>query len=330
VLPNTVGFGAIFGNSRGFSYLSVPTTAGTTGGVKNTTSITITFAEALKPKSFGIAIGDIDGERVAVSMKDGSGATIDPDVMGIQPAFNWSTGAQSANLGETNILQAEEKGTTWEVFDPRCTPSLCRNTNGATTWFWPDATVKEITIDSTIDAGGNAVYQLWLAYTATQVVTWDPETDHLLTDNSLTVSPTDATNTLPPAGGGTITYSVDPSSTSDCALTNPNNPANSPEFTASKPGSCIITATAAATSDFLEGTATVTFQITTPPAPSLPDKPRPTPASEQTLEETVPLLAATGSPSWPLWAAMAGTIGAGLVVFARLTTHSKLRAPRLN
>ena len=97
---------------------------------------------------------------------------------------------------------------------------------------------------------------------AAQVVTWAPETSLSLASSSASLS--SATT----SGDGAVTYSVANAGTSGCAFADSSNSV----LTYSAVGSCAVTATAAASSSYLEGTAsaTITISLATPTITWLP------------------------------------------------------------
>ena len=281
-LPDTVGFGSVFGSSKGFSYFSVTTVKGETAG----TRMTIEFDTVVPARSFGIALGDLDGEKATITMSNGSTPLTSPE-MGVQPAYNSGTG-QPANLRvvESNLTPGDSNTAPTVVIDDKVcadgfTSTTC-NTNNVVIWLWPEADVTTIQITTVSQTPlTNAFYQLWLAYTASQVVNWRPNTAEVTLDGTTTITPTAATVVLPPApeDAGDITYTVNPSSTSNCTVNSVTG-----AITASTAGTCVVTATAAATDDWGAGSATQTFTFVNPPPPppAPPKPPTPTEWSPQT------------------------------------------------
>jgi hypothetical protein len=130
-------------------------------------------------------------------------------------------------------------------------------------------------------------------------VVWEPETTTFeVTEFPAIITPDPPP---PPPGGGTYTFTGDPSSTSNCEVDKFTSAMTIPQ-----PGTCMVTATVGETKELGRASITVTFTI------------------------TGPALAATGAPSWPRWTAGLLTAGVGLVLWARLTQRSKLRASRLH
>ena len=94
---------------------------------------------------------------------------------------------------------------------------------------------------------------------ATQTLSWSPSnTSVVATAGTLTPNALATTN-----GDGAVTYSVASAGTTGCTV---NSSSGVLSFTGA--GTCRITATAAQTATYAEGTTTVDFTITAPPAPS--------------------------------------------------------------
>ena len=94
---------------------------------------------------------------------------------------------------------------------------------------------------------------------ATQAVSWSPSnTSVVATAGTLTPNALATTN-----GDGAVTYSVASAGMTGCTV---NSSSGVLSFTGA--GTCRITATAAQTATYAEGTTTVDFTITAPPAPS--------------------------------------------------------------
>jgi len=317
-LPATRGMGVVYGSSKNFPYLSIK--------VDNTANTTATIELSREPAAtrFAFALGDIDAETLVVSMKNAAGTDLTAAEMGAQTSFNHASASGPVPTVTSNATEIT-------VEDPNCPAVPAQNetcdTDGATAWFQPTVAVKTITITSTTKTGFPR-YQLWMAYTDSQVVSWTPtNTTFDVADSPVTPDQL-ASVEFPATGGGAISYAVDPSSTSDCSVD-----ATTAEITATTTGSCLVTATAQATTDFDAGTRTVTFTITTPPPPAPPastNSPRETVSPDPVVVASGPELAATGAPAWPVWAAGLLSSGVGLVLWARLNKRSMVRAPKLN
>ena len=301
-LPDTVGFGSVFGSSKGFSYFSITTAKGNPVGSAPTT-MTIEFPEPLPARSFGIALADLDGEVATIEMSRPAADPNDPDVpltgekMGVQQTYNSAT-------GQPATLRVVETPTTVVIDDEVCavgfTSSTC-NTSNVVAWLWPEEPVQKVVITTTSQTPlASAFYQLWLAYTASQVVSWRPDTTPITLDGTTTITPTAASVVLPPAPAavGAITYTVGSSSTSDCTVDQTTG-----ALTATTAGTCVVTASAAATDDWLGASATSTFTFTDPPPPPAPQpepepepEPEPTPAPAPKPEPAKPATPTEWSP----------------------------------
>jgi len=125
-------------------------------------------------------------------------------------------------------------------------------------------------------------------------VQWQPDTTEFSVDRfPAIITPTPPP---PPPGGGSYNFTTNSTSTSTCTVN-----ATTATMTVPQPGTCVITATVEENKKFARGSITVTFTI------------------------TGPALAATGAPAWPVWAGVAGLIGAGLLAWARLSRHGAVR-----
>lgn len=253
VLPADRGFGSIYGSSSGFSYITV-------NSVDTTT--TITFSAEVPAGEIGLALGDIDAEELVVSMQNGTSVALSGAQMGVQAPFNYDntdTSLPTISVGTTSVT----------LFEPGC-PDISGkcNTAGATGWFKPTVAVQTITIESTRrPTVVSASYQIWLANGPAQIVTWAP-TDTTLAVADLPITPTPGATTN---GGGTISYSVNSSSTSDCTVNSVTA-----EISATTAGTCVIQAFAEPNGGFLAGSTKVTFTLTVPPPPPSPPSPEPT------------------------------------------------------
>ena len=269
-LPSTRGMGLIYGSSQNFPYLSIK--------VDNTTTTTATITLSREPAAtrFAFALGDIDAETLVITMENAANTALTAAQMGAQTPFNHASASGP-------VPTVTENGNEITVDDPNCPPNpppdTACDTNGATAWFQPTVPVKTITITSSTKTGFPR-YQLWMAYTDSQVVSWTPAvTSFDVADSPFTPDQL-ATVSFPSAGGSTIAYAVDAASTSDCTVDS-----TTAEITASTTGSCVVVASAASTSDFAAGSTSVTFTITTPPPPA-PEPTKPPTPTEWSPETT--------------------------------------------
>ena len=230
-------FGAVFGSSAGKAYLRVD--------VKATapTVTTITFATELQADQLGMALGDIDAESVVVTMVDDSGTDLSASQMGSQDPFNYA--------GDPDLPTITEGTNEVTVADSRCVDAgqQC-DTNGATAWFQPETKVKTITLTGT-KISGLPEYQLWLAIEDYQRVTWNP-TATLDLQNDLPATFTAATT----SGDGALSYQVTDAGSTGCTVDSATR-----ELSATSAGTCLVTARAATTDDYLAGATTVAFII---------------------------------------------------------------------
>ena len=153
-LTEGTAFGAVYGSSRNHPYLSV----GLPGG-KNEGSLTLTFAGANTPGTWGFALGDIDAEDVTITAKSASGFELDVSTW-FKDTFNYcntspkptscpagtSTGEPTWNA-ETATLKGYADG---------------HDTSGDAAWFQPSKEVKTLTLTQK-KISGFPSYQLWIA-----------------------------------------------------------------------------------------------------------------------------------------------------------------------
>ena len=153
-LTEGTAFGAVYGSSRNHPYLSV----GLPGG-KNEGSLTLTFAGANTPGTWGFALGDIDAEDVTITAKSASGFELDVSTW-FKDTFNYcntstkptscpagtSTGEPTWNA-ETATLKGYADG---------------HDTSGDAAWFQPSKEVKTLTLTQKRISGFPS-YQLWIA-----------------------------------------------------------------------------------------------------------------------------------------------------------------------
>lgn len=304
-LPADRGFGVVYGSSKDFPYLSVNGTSTTT---------TITFSSELPAGEIGIALGDIDAEKLVVTMQRGNASALTSAEMGAQTPFNHTTIS-----GPTPTVTPDTPGANQvTIEDAGCVEPVPQNTqcdtDGATAWFQPTVGVQVVTISSTSKVGFPR-FQLWMAFTASQEVTWTPTTT--LDINALPTIPDQLATS---SGDGSIDYRVDSTTTtSDCTV----DPQTA-EISATITGTCVVIARAGATQDYVQGSTSVTFTLTDPTLTPPPDNTRP---SRQTAEDPVPVsipvspagkqLAATGPTSQPLWALGMVAAGVALVLASR-------------
>ena len=232
-------FGQVFGSSAEKTYVRVDVKA-TAPSVT-----TITFNTELQANQLGIALGDIDAESVKVTMLDGATTPVALSAaqMGARAPFNYA--------GQPDLPTITSGTDEITVADGRCVdPGQECDTTGATAWFQPQSAVKTITLTGT-KISGLPEYQLWLAFEDYQTVTWAPTTSLALADSPFTPS-----NPPVASDNGTITYSVANAGATGCTVNSTTG-----VITASSAGTCQVTATAAATTNFLSGSTTVAFII---------------------------------------------------------------------
>ena len=148
VLGAQTPFGAVYGSSKGQSYLLLQTAAG-----RAPSNTVLTFAAPTVAGSWGFALGDVDADQVTVSATGADGRAVTAEELGWQGAFNYCAAPASGCVG-----------TDLPLWDP-ATATLTGNgpdTNGASGWFRPTVPVRSLTLRFTAQSG-SPVYQLWTA-----------------------------------------------------------------------------------------------------------------------------------------------------------------------
>ena len=103
-------------------------------------------------------------------------------------------------------------------------------------------------------------YQSYLYFGTDRTLTWAPNTGLLLASSPVTPSAAPILS----AGAGAMSYSVDPSSTSDCTVN-----VSTGEMTYTTVGTCVVKLNVATNAGYLQKSQTKTFTITdSPPAPT--------------------------------------------------------------
>ena len=152
-LNTTTPFGAEFGSSRDQDYLVF----GTASRNRPSTT-TIRFDEGTPTGRWGFALGDIDADRAHIIAKGPDGTPLTAGELGWQGAFNYCLG--------TPKPPSCTKGTTSDVptWDPATSTLIGTgtDTDGASGWFRPTKSVKELTIVFSVQTG-IPIGQLWIA-----------------------------------------------------------------------------------------------------------------------------------------------------------------------
>jgi len=152
-LNTTTPFGAEFGSSRGRGYLAF----GTARSHQPSTT-TITFESGTPTGRWGFALGDIDADHARIIATAPDGTTLTASQLGWQGAFNYCEGSPrppACTRGDSSDKPH---------WDP-ATSTLIGNvvdTDGASGWFRPTTSVKELTIVFAVQSG-IPVGQLWIA-----------------------------------------------------------------------------------------------------------------------------------------------------------------------
>ena len=201
--------------------------------------------------------------------------TINPAVVVVPQAVaqhvTWAPTNLSATLPVTTLTPSalattDGNGAVTYSVDPASTSDCAVNaTTAAITWTKAGTCVIKASAAATagyLAATASVTFTINAAVVVVpqavaQHVTWAPTNlSATLPVTTLTPSALAVTD-----GDGAITYSVDPASTSDCAVN-----ATTTVVTWTKAGTCVIKASAAATAGYLAATASVTFTINAAPA----------------------------------------------------------------
>lgn len=298
-IPAGTRFGAQFGSSQGKPYISFGPKSNDAAGPSTTV---YTFATATPASGWGVVLGDIDAERLAVSATDATGAPIPSAQLGLT-TFNYcvtTSGPTSCAPGGP-VPVATASANSISVEDPLC-PSqgaFC-NTSGEAVSLIPTGAVKTLTVVSNWKQGLPA-YQTWFATTARSIsgmVTTDfPVTTPLSTQ---LVTPDGAVAaTAPVAVGGAFSFPVVAGRTD---YTVRADPATIPA--GADPGATPIDASAADVSNV--AVAVTSARVVAPPATAPP-----------ATDPTAPTLAFSGYNAWPLAIAGFLLIAAGVALLPK-------------
>jgi len=140
--------GAHYGTSRYSNYLQIGTVSG--GGASTTT---ITFDNATPTSGWGFVLGDIDADKITISATNAAGNAV-AVAPWFQSTFNYCNGTSPAPCsGDTDTPN-------WDATDTLTGNGV--DTDGASAWFRPTASIKTLTF-SFSRLSGFPVYQLWFA-----------------------------------------------------------------------------------------------------------------------------------------------------------------------
>jgi hypothetical protein len=152
-LNTATPFGAEFGSSRDQDYLVFGTAS------RNRPSTTnVTFESGTPTEQWGFALGDIDADRARIIAKGADGIPLTADELGWQGAFNYCQGSPkppSCTKGSSSDKP------TWDPATSTLIGSGA-DTDGASGWFRPTKSVKELTIIFSVQSG-IPIGQLWIA-----------------------------------------------------------------------------------------------------------------------------------------------------------------------
>ena len=146
-------FGQAFGSSQGKPYALLRSAKG-----RNPSTTVLHFDRPLVPGTWGLALGDVDAEKVQVTAYDAAGARIPTAGIGFQGSFNFCQGTPlpSACGGQNDADEPR-----WDAGSSYLSGNVA-DTNGASGWFRPTAPVTTLELYSVVQTGIPA-YQFWLA-----------------------------------------------------------------------------------------------------------------------------------------------------------------------
>lgn len=171
--------GAVYGSSRGETYLNQQPSANNASSPAVTT---YTFATPTPASGWSFVLGDIDADQATVSATAPDGSVVPVSALGFQGAYNYcqrAGGPSCTGVGLTDVP-------TWDpatgvlVGNPGAT-----DTSGASGWFSPSVPLATLTVTYQQRSGG-PVYQTWFATktfapSGTVTVNGTPQADVQLT-----------------------------------------------------------------------------------------------------------------------------------------------------
>lgn len=330
---NTAEFQALFDpddlNQNAPTHISLKSRGDGTPLVEN--SAEIIFPTPVPAGTLAMNLVDVDAEVVVIEMFNGATALSGSEI-NYKGSYNAST-------------SAVENDPTWDATTTTLS-GVGTDTTDQAAWFNPTQPVTRITLDFPDQQNMTAlsVVYVWFAairptptLSATSVpseyVIDDPDLE--LLDSQFTISFPEHFLTDAFDGDLGLTFSVSDQGGTGCALgTGP--PVT---LTATDPGTCELEAELPEnTNKFFGASTTFSVAIVTEPTPAPQPTPSPTNATrpkpsaepEPVVTESGPELAATGAPAAPLWAAGLLSSGVALVLWARLTQRSPVKASRLS
>ncbi len=221
---STSGSTITFGSTSGTCAIKVTST---NTGIYYSTSITITFSVGLSAQTITWS------PTTAISMSSAGN-------------FTASASASVGHGSPTYTFAITSPGTTG------CSISSTATTNPPTiTYTGAGTCVVQVTASSVSGYAAASTTASFVLSLGTQSVTWNPTT--ALTTIQSPATPSVAATT---SGNGAITYSVSSAGTTNCTVN-----ASTGVITYSAAGSCVVVATAAATTLYSSATTSVTFVI---------------------------------------------------------------------
>jgi hypothetical protein len=163
--------GAVYGSSRGDTYLNISTAKGVT-----TSTTTLDFDSATPAANWAFVLGDIDADSVEISGIDADGNPISAADLGFEGVYNYCADSPkpSGCTGSGPFTDVP----TWHPGSSKLTGNG-PDTLGAAGWFQPKVAVKSLTFKFTA-LTGIPVYQLWLT---TLTVPVEMKVDGITPDN---------------------------------------------------------------------------------------------------------------------------------------------------
>lgn len=191
--------GEIYGSSRNKPYLNLRPKADR-AGVPSVT--TYTFEHPTPATGWAFVLGDIDADQVTVSAKGPDGQELDVADLGFQDVFNYCDADASPSCTGGDLP-------TWDPATATLTGNdTATDTNGASGWFQPTASIKSLTFEFEWRAGF-PVYQAWFASLARDIAgtVTGPDVESV-TGSTLTLYGPDGTElaTTNPAEDGSYSF----------------------------------------------------------------------------------------------------------------------------
>jgi hypothetical protein len=167
------GPGAVYGTSRGSTYMNQRPLADRAGAPSVTT---YTFADATPASGWSFVLGDIDADQATITATDANGAAVPSTALGFQgqddrgynscstvAAGGWSCPTTPADPTPGSDTPTWNPGTSTLTGN-----AAAADTSGASAWFSPTTPLSSLTISFERRAGF-PVYQTWFADTTAAI-----------------------------------------------------------------------------------------------------------------------------------------------------------------